>query len=161
VFPDTACFLLGVAAELQMPDLSRAALGDIPQEAVLANNFRVVRLVYENGGDCDHLLSFVAAAFDTLDRKEIQSWPVPLIDRLLMSPMLWIENLQTLVEFLRGIFDWGALPNHRLAKFLPFTVMDDADAGRLLNNPRLNVNTLRYALLRTDPEEALTGDSSK
>jgi hypothetical protein len=160
VTPATAPFLVGVAAELQMATLATAAISALPEEAVRANNFHILRLLYENGGNCDQLVSVIASHFEKLDQKELQSLPISLLDCLLKSPSLLIQDKQTLVNFLRGIFDWGALPNHRLAKFLPFAVMDDVEVAKILGNPKLNMNTMKYALLRADPQKALKSGSS-
>jgi hypothetical protein len=160
VTPAAAPFLLGVAAELQIVTLTNAAISALPKEAVTANNFRILRLLYENGGDCDQLVSVIASQFEVLDQKELQSLPVSLLDSLLKSPSVMIQNKQTLVNFLRVHFDWAVLPNHRLVKFLPFSTMDDVDVATILGNPRLNMNTMKYALLRADPQKALKSGSS-
>jgi hypothetical protein len=143
-----APFLLSVAAELQIEALACAAASSVPQEALAANGFQLLRAVYDSGINCDAVMGAVAARFEKLDLAVLKSLPVAILDAILRSPALLVENRPRLLAFLRDVFDWRAAPNHRLAKFLPFSIMEEADAASILENPRLNLNTMKYALLR-------------
>jgi hypothetical protein len=160
VTPTSSTFLLKVSAELQISKLTDAVVASLPEEAITANNFETLRLLYENGGKCDSLLSVIASHFERLDRNALKKLPGPLLDLLLKSPTLLINDRRTIVELFREIFDWGKQPNHRLAKYLPFSIMDEVDVVKILGNPRLNMNTMKYALLRADAERALKSGSS-
>jgi hypothetical protein len=145
---DASLFLFQVAAELQIDGLAEKVADSIDEVKVLENVFDIIFPLYESGVACALVLAILASHFEALDLNGLKGLPPPLLDQLFRSPSLILRNKQLFVQFIRSLFDWTETPNHRLVKHLPFAAMEDQDVIAILNHPKLNLNTLRYALLR-------------
>jgi hypothetical protein len=140
---DSSLFLL------QIDGLAEKVADSIDEAKVLESALDIIVPLYESGVMCSRVLEILASHFDVLNLDLLKMLPAPLLDQLFRSPSLIVNNKQLFVRFVGSVLDWT--PNHRLVKHLPFASMDDDDVIAILNNPRLNLNTLKYALLRFPP----------